>query len=99
MVLPDNILKMQIATSSDLSTEYKDANLCAKQLHKVSDPGFDQYRGQIRLIKNKCVLVVGNQSSEKKMGIGYVPVVPKEGMARYAGWACLFPKEGDLRCR
>ena len=98
MVLPDNILKMQIATSSDLSTEYKDANLCAKQLHKVSDPVFDQYRGQIRLIKNKCVLVVGNQSSEKKMGIGYVPVVPKEGMARYAGWACLFPKEGiDVR--
>ena len=98
IVLPEKILKMPIPTTSDLSSEYKDANLCAKQLHTVSDPIFDEYRGQIRLIKKPCVLVVGNQANEKKMAIGYVTTVPKGRMARYEAWACLFPKEGiDVR--
>lgn len=98
IALPEKILKMPIPTSSDLSSEYKDANLCAKQLHTVSDPKFDEFRGQIRLIKKQCVLVVGNQANEKKMALGYVTTVPKGGMARYEGWACLYPKEGfDVR--
>ena len=98
IALPEKILKMPIPTSSDLSSEYKDANLCAKQLNTVSDPKFDEFRGQIRLIKKQCVLVVGNQANEKKMALGYVTTVPKGGMARYEGWACLYPKEGfDVR--
>ena len=87
-------LEMPIPTLSNLSTEYKDANLCNKKMKLVKDQQFDDARSFIHQLRQPCVLLYG----KGELKGGYVPSIPDCGICSFRQIACLVPKEGiDVR--
>ena len=87
-------LEMPIPTLSNLSTEYKDANLCNKKMKLVKDQQFDDARSFIHQLRRPCVLLYG----KGELKGGYVPSIPDCGICSFRQIACLVPKEGiDVR--
>ena len=98
LVLPDWMLNLQIATQSDMANDYKDTNLCHKDLHRVSDPMVNEWRSRIRLVDKPCVLLSGGYGVEKRFLLGYYYNVAENKYARMSGQPCLYPKAGiDIR--
>ena len=87
-------LEMPIPTLSNLSTEYKDANLCNKKMKLVKDQQFDDARSFIHQLRQPCVLLYG----KGELKGGYIPSIPDCGICSFRQIACLVPKEGiDVR--
>lgn len=87
-------LEMPIPTLSNLSTEYKDANLCAKKMKLVKDPQFDDARSFIHQLGKPCVLLYG----KGELKGGYFISIPESGICSFRQMACIVPKEGiDVR--
>ena len=98
LILPDWMLNLSIPTGSDLSVDFKEANLCNKNLHYVSNSIFDKWRFRIRVVEQPCVLLAVEYDSPHKLHVGYYDKVTKKEYARVHGMPCLFPKEGiDVR--
>ena len=98
LVLPEWMLNLSIPTAIDLGIDFKDANLCDKELFKVSESSFDFWRGRIRVVEQPCVLIAAEYDSPHKLHVGYYDKVTDRGFARTHGMPCLFPKEGiDVR--
>lgn len=94
LVLPEWMLKLSVAIASDLSSEYKDANLCNKELLHVSDSSLDHWRGRMRVVENPCVLLAITGDTTRKLSLGFFDNVTERKFARAEGMPCLFPKEG-----
>ena len=98
LILPDWMLNLSIPTGSDLSVDFKDANLCNKNLHYVSNSIFDKWRFRIRVVEQPCVLLAVECDAPHKLHVGYYDKVTKKEYARIHGMPCLLPKEGiDVR--
>lgn len=98
IVLPEWMLNLQIATQSDMSNEYQDANLCEKKLHFVSNPMVDNWRSSLRIVNKPCVLLSGGYGVLPKLVLGYYDKTDGCKYAKMAQQPCLFPKEGiDIR--
>ena len=81
IILPDWMLNLPIATRSDMSINYKDANLCMKELHRVSDPSIDEWRIRIRVVSKPCVILSGGYAVQQKFYLGYYDKVANRGMS------------------
>lgn len=98
LVLPNWMLNLSIATATDLSVEFKDANLCNKVLLNVSDSSFDHWRGRVRVVEQPCVLLAAEYDTPHKLHVGYYDKVAERRYARAHGMPCVLPKEGvDVR--
>lgn len=98
LILPDWMLNLSIPTGSDLSIDFKEANLCNKNLHYVSNSIFDKWRSRIRVVEQPCVLLAVEYDAPHKLHVGYYDKVTKKEYARIHGMPCLLPKEGiDVR--
>ena len=98
IVLPEWMLNLQIATQSDMSNKYQDANLCEKKLHLVSNPMVDNWRSSIRIVNKPCVLLSGGYGVLPKFVLGYYDKTDGRKYAKMAQQPCLFSKEGiDIR--
>ena len=98
LILPNWMLNLSIPTGSDLSVDFKDANLCNKNLHYVSNSIFDKWRFRIRVVEQPCVLLAVEYDAPHKLHVGYFDKVTKKEYARIHGMPCLLPKEGiDVR--
>jgi len=93
LVLPEWMLNLSIAIASDLSSEYKDANLCNKDLLNVADPSLDHWRNRMRVVENPCVLLAITGDTKRKLSLGFFDKVTERKFARAGGMPCLFPKE------
>ena len=94
-VLLEEVKSMPVAIPSDMAIEYKDANLCQKELKLASNPIFDEWKGWIRVLKTPCVLLYGRGQN---LLSGYIHEIPSSGMCTLYPIACLLPKEGiDVR--
>jgi len=94
LVLPEWMLNLSMAIASDLSSEYKDANLCNKNLLLVSDSSMDYLRNTMRVVEQPCVLLAAAGDTTRKLSIGFFDNVNGIKFARAKGMPCLFPKEG-----
>ena len=94
LVLPEWMLNLSVAIASDLSSEYKDANLCNKDLLHVSDSSLDHWRSRMRVVENPCVLLAISGDTTRKLSLGFFDNVTERKFARAKGMPCLFPKEG-----
>lgn len=84
-----------ISVITNLSAEYKNANLCKEQLKLVSDSIFEDHLGLLSKITQSCVLCYSNKN---KLGAGYIKELPANGIVAYRELVCLIPKEGiDVR--
>lgn len=84
-----------ISVVTNLSAEYKNANLCKEQLKLVSDSIFEDHLGLLSKITQSCVLCYSNKN---KLGAGYIKELPANGIVAYRELVCLIPKEGiDVR--
>lgn len=98
LILPDWMLNLSIPTGSDLSVDFKEANLCNKNLHYVSNSIFDKRRFWIRVVEQPSVLLAVEYNVPNKLHVGYYDKVTKKEYARIHGMPCLLPKEGiDVR--
>ena len=94
LVLPEWMLNLSVAIASDLSSEYKDAYLCNKDLLHVSDPSLDHWRSRMRVVENPCVLLAITGDTTRKLSLGFFDNVTERKFARTKGMSCLFPKKG-----
>ena len=94
LVLPEWMLDLSIAIASDLSPEYKDANLCNKDLLLVSDSSIDHWRNTMRVVEHPCVLLAAVGDTTRQLSLGFFDNVNGRKYARAKGMPCLFPKEG-----
>ena len=94
LVLPEWMLNLSVAIASDLSSEYKDANLFNKDLLHVSDTSLDHWRSRMRVVENPCVLLAITGNTTRKLSLGFFDNVTERKFARAEGMPCLFPKEG-----
>ncbi len=94
LVLPEWMLNLSIAIASDLSSDYKDANLCNKNLLLVSDSSMDHWRSTMRVVEQPCVLLAAAGDATRKLSLGFFDSVDCHKFARAKGMPCLFPKEG-----
>lgn len=94
LVLPEWMLNLSVAIASDLSPEYKDANLCNKDLLHASDSSLDRWRSRMRVVENPCVLLAITGDTTRKLSLGFFNNVTERKFARAEGMPCLFPKEG-----
>ena len=94
LVLPEWMLNLSVAIASDLSSEYKDAYLCNKDLLHVSDPSLDHWRIRMRVVENPCVLLAITGDTTRKLSLGFFDNVTERKFARTKGMSCLFPKKG-----
>lgn len=94
-ILSENAKKMPVVAPVDMSTEYKDANLCEVQLKLAGDPIYNQWIGWLRKIEQPCILLFGKK---EKFVIGYINQLSEGGMATLDSVVCLIPKKGiDVR--
>lgn len=93
LVLPEWMLNLSIAIASDLSPEYKDANLCNKDLLLVSDSSMDHWRNTMRVVEHPCVLLAATGDTTRELSLGFFDKVNGHKYARAKGMPCLFPKE------
>lgn len=94
-ILSENVKKMPVVAPVDMSTEYKDANLCEVQLKLAGDSIYNQWIGWLRKIEQPCILLFGKK---EKFVVGYINQLPEEGMATLDTVVCLIPKKGiDVR--
>lgn len=94
IVLPEWMLNLSVAIVSNLSSEYKDANLCNKNLLLVSDSSLIHWRSRMRVVEQPCVLLAATGDTTRKLSLGFFNKVSSRKYARAAGMPCLFPKEG-----
>lgn len=94
LVLPEWMLNLSIPIASDLSSEYKDANLCNKNLLLVSDSSLIHWRMRMRVVEQPCVLLAATGDTTRKLSLGFLDKVSSRKYARAEGMPCLFPKEG-----
>ena len=98
IVLPEWMLNLPIATASHLSDEYKDANLCNKELLRVADPSLDHFRGRVRIVNHPCVLIAREYNNSRKLLVGFFDQRTESEYARVEGMPCLLPNDGvDVR--
>lgn len=97
IILPEWMLSLSVASLNDLSTDFKDANLCNKPLHKVSDPSMDKLRIRIRCVNQPCVMLGTDGKSFQRLRVGFFDNVAKDTYARLTS-ACLIPK-GNIDVR
>lgn len=94
-ILSENAKKMPVIAPVDMSTEYKDANLCEVQLKLAGDPIYNQWIGWLRKIEQPCILLFGKK---EKFVVGYINQLSEGGMATLDSVVCLIPKKGiDVR--
>lgn len=94
-ILSENAKKMPVVAPVDMSTEYKDANLCEVQLKLAGDSNYNQWIGWLRKIEQPCILLFGKK---EKFVVGYINQLPEEGIATLDSVVCLIPKKGiDVR--
>ena len=94
-ILSENAKKMPVVAPVDMSTEYKDANLCEVQLKLAGDPIYNQWIGWLRKIAQPCILLFGKK---EKFVVGYINQLPEGGIATLDSVVCLIPKKGiDVR--
>lgn len=94
-ILSENAKKMPVVAPVDMSTEYKDANLCEVQLKLAGDPIYNQWIGWLRKIEQPCILLFGKK---EKFVIGYINQLTEEGIATLDSVVCLIPKKDiDVR--
>ena len=94
-ILSENAKKMPVVAPVDMSTEYKDANLCEVQLKLAGDSIYNQWIGWLRKIEQPCILLFGKK---EKFVIGYINQLSEGGMATLDSVVCLIPKKGiDVR--
>lgn len=93
LLLPEWMLNLSIAIASDLSPEYKDANLCNKNLLLVSDSSMDHWRNTMRVVEHPCVLLAATGDTTRELSLGFFDKVNGHKYARAKGMPCLFPKE------
>ena len=94
-ILSENAKKMPVVAPVDMSTEYKDANLCEVQLKLAGDPIYNQWIGWLRKIEQPCILLFGKK---EKFVVGYINQLSEGGMATLDSVVCLIPKKGiDVR--
>lgn len=94
-ILSENAKKMPVIAPVDMSTEYKDANLCEVQLKLAGDPIYNQWIGWLRKIAQPCILLFGKK---EKFVVGYINQLPEGGIATLDSVVCLIPKKGiDVR--
>ena len=92
--LPEWMLNLSVPLASDLSTEYKDANLCYKNLLHVSNSYMDHWRSRMRVVERPCVLLAATGNTTRKLSLGFFDNVDGRKFAREKGMPCLYPKEG-----
>ena len=97
ITLPDWMLSLAVASLNDLSTDFKDANLCNKPLLKVSDPSMDKLRIRIRCVNQPCVMLGTDGESFQRLRVGFFDNIPKDTYARFTS-SCLIPK-GNIDVR
>ena len=98
LALPDWVLNLPIASQSEMSNEYRNANLCNKDLPHVSDPGIDEWRNRIRIVDKPCIILSGGYKSQKRFVLGYYDNIVGDGYARMSGQPCLYPQDDvDVR--
>ena len=94
-ILSENAKKMPVVAPVDMSTEYKDANLCEVQLKLAGDSIYNQWIGWLRKIEQPCILLFGKK---EKFVVGYINQLPEEGIATLDSVVCLIPKKDiDVR--
>lgn len=95
-ILPEEMKKMPVAVPAKMAKEYKDANLLSKDLDLAESPVFsDRKKFLIRTLKERCVLLFGNNEG---IVVGYINKLPESGIATVFTVICLIPKEGiDVR--
>ncbi len=94
-ILPEEVKTIPVAVPADMANEYKDSNLCYKELKLAGDPIFEDWKGWIRKLNQPCVLLYGR---EEKYVVGYFFEMPQSGMCTLDSVVCLIPKEGiDVR--
>ena len=94
-ILSENAKKMPVVAPVDMSTEYKDANLCEVQLKLAGDSIYNQWIGWLRKIEQPCILLFGKK---EKFVVGYINQLPEGGIATLDSVVCLIPKKGiDVR--
>jgi hypothetical protein len=94
-ILSENAKKMPVVAPVDMSTEYKDANLCEVQLKLAGDSIYNQWIGWLRKIEQPCILLFGKK---EKFVVGYINQLSEGGMATLDSVVCLIPKKGiDVR--
>ena len=97
-VLPDWMLNLPIASQSEMSNEYRNANLCNKALPHVSDPRIDEWRDRIRIVDEPCIILSGGYKIQKRFVLGYYDNIVGDGYARLSGQPYLYPQDGvDVR--
>lgn len=98
LALPDWVLNLPIASQSEMSNEYRNANLCNKDLPHVSDPRIDEWRSRIRIVDKPCIILSGGYKSQKRFVLGYYDNIVGDGYARMSGQPCLYPQDDvDVR--
>lgn len=98
LALPDWVLNLPIASQSEMSNEYRNANLCNKALLHVSDPRIDEWRSRIRIVDKPCIILSGGYKSQKRFVLGYYDNIVGDGYARMSGQPCLYPQDDvDVR--
>ena len=94
-ILSENAKKMPVVAPVDMSTEYKDANLCEVQLKLAGDSIYNQWIGWLRKIEQTCILLFGKK---EKFVVGYINQLPEGGIATLDSVVCLIPKKDiDVR--
>lgn len=93
--IEEKLPQMFMVIPSNLSSDYKDANVCNQKLNVASNHMFDNV--QIVIVEQPCVLL-GISSIEKKVLAGYISHLPQEGIGTVRPISCLVPLEGiDVR--
>lgn len=93
--MQENLPNMRIVLPTNLSSEYKDANLCNQQLNRAGK--YEKKTCYFFDNKEPCILL-GISNFEKKTWAGYISNIPTEGICSVAPFSCLVPHQGiDVR--
>ncbi|MBO7634982.1 MAG: ATP-binding protein [Paludibacteraceae bacterium] len=94
-VLTEETKQKPVVVPAKMAMEYRDANLLAQNLDLAGNPDFENDKFWIRSIKERCILLYGNNT---KTVVGYISEIPKTGIATLCPIVCIVPKDGiDVR--
>lgn len=93
--LIDDAKTMPVVWGYDLARDYKDANMCTKELKPACDPLYSEWTGLLRSLKEPCVLLYEIYYSYV---LGYIKDIPMSGICTFSFAKCLIPQNGmDVR--
>ena len=89
---------MHVVTPINMSSDYKDADICSQRLITVDDPMCDNERNSFVIIEEQPCVLLALSSRYNKLIAGYISTFSPEGFCTGKPISCLVPRQGiDVR--